>query len=528
MFKTKVKATKGNSRETRIVIISDTHITPTGYQFNRKAFDIGMRSISKIKDVDLYLHLGDLTHFGVLQDYEYFSDLFKDLDFISEDTPLMCLIGNHDALNVGYLLFEEYLGERFIKYETDHLYLIGLDSTKPDLATGIIHHEIIDKTEKELKSADQKDKLKIICFHHQLIPIPYTGRERSAIDDSGNMLKMIIDTNTDLVLNGHRHISNLYSANTQEKNFFIFNAGTFSCNKTRYREQFTYTILDIENNCLKFRVLPIFESVKPKKIHSKLNYFSLPHIKPSQKSYCKLIQLSNTLISQSSDKNIINQVINKINHLSNVELIIHCGNLTKTGIEEEYINASEILDELNYPYLVVPGYSDMPPPAWKSWEKYIGSQHPEFENEKIYFQGLNSTTVDSPNGFIGRKRLEQTIDDILERHYEKITGVAFFHPCIPTPLSVWRTDLSDSGDALSRFSSSKVDLILNNSPSINFNVKIENSVFSNGGSLERNHFDLSFIEIDFYREGIITLLEHNLTQNLSRLIGKYKSEFFTE
>jgi predicted phosphodiesterase len=329
-----------------------------------------------------------------------------------------------------------------------------------------------------------------------------------------------------LVLNGHRHISNLYSVDTSDKNLFIFNAGTFCCNKTRYREQFTYNILDIENNHITFRILPILESIKPKKIKRKVKKYSIPDINPEKKSYAKFIQLSNTLISESGDNKTVNKVIDQLNNLSDIDLVIHCGNLTKNGLEKDYVKAKEIMERLNFPYLIVPGYTDMPPPAWKYWEQHIGSQHPSFENDKVYFQGLNSTTVDSPIGFLGRKRLEQTIEKILERHHEKIIGITFFHPCIPTPLSVWRTDLSDSGDVLSQFASSKVDLILNNSPSINFNVKVENSVFSNGGSLKVNHFDISFIEINFYERGLLILKEHNLSKGLTRLIGKYKCEFF--
>ncbi|GAH57404.1 unnamed protein product, partial [marine sediment metagenome] len=64
-----------------------------------------------------------------------------------------------------------------------------------------------------------------MCFHHQLIPIPNTGKERSAIDDSGDMLKMLLETKADLVLNGHRHTSNLYTVSSSEKDLFIFNAG---------------------------------------------------------------------------------------------------------------------------------------------------------------------------------------------------------------------------------------------------------------------------------------------------------------
>ena len=58
------------TRNKRIVIISDTHITPTGGSYNEKAFRKGMDKINKIKDVTLFLHLGDLTQNGTLLEYE--------------------------------------------------------------------------------------------------------------------------------------------------------------------------------------------------------------------------------------------------------------------------------------------------------------------------------------------------------------------------------------------------------------------------------------------------------------------------
>ena len=50
----------------RIVVISDTHITPSGDAFNQKAFNLGVSRINAIKGVSMYLHLGDITLSGNL------------------------------------------------------------------------------------------------------------------------------------------------------------------------------------------------------------------------------------------------------------------------------------------------------------------------------------------------------------------------------------------------------------------------------------------------------------------------------
>jgi 3',5'-cyclic AMP phosphodiesterase CpdA len=512
----------------RIVIISDTHITPTGAGFNNNAFNAGIEKINRIKNVSLFLHLGDITQNGTLLDYEYVLDKFKKFNPISK-APIFYLIGNHDAKNVGYLLFEEFIGERHFEYEDAYVYILGIDSTVPDLPKGVIHHNTINAVKKRLTLPEREKKLKVVCFHHQLIPIPNTGKERSAIDDSGDMLQMLLNAKADLVLNGHRHISNLYKISNSEKDLYIFNAGTFSSNKTRYRELFTYSIIDIINNNLNFKILQSLDQTFKREISRKINYYTPRNIKQGEKPFCKFIQLSNSLISKQSNTKITNfdKAIEEINKLSDVDLVIHTGNLTKNSYKEEFIIVKEKLNILKYPYLIVPGYTDSHPEAWKYWEHYIGDLDPLYENDKIYFKGINSTTPDSKIGFIGRKKLHKFLEKVLSYSHQKIFGVCCFHSLIPTPSSVWRTELIDSGDALSQFARSQIDLVLNNTPSISFNLKIENTIFSNGGNLKGKYFDEKFIEIDIYKDGLVILTEYNLKTEFKKVIGKYHTNILT-
>ena len=506
----------------RLVIISDTHITHAAGAFNLHAFNVGIQKINKIKNASIYLNLGDITHLGTLLDYEYALEQFKKFDPISK-RPIMVLIGNHDALNVGYLLFEEMIGRRHYAYEDDEMYILGIDSTKPDLPGGIIHHNIIESVRDELEKPERENKFKVICFHHQLIPIPYTGKERSAIDDSGDMLKMLLEAKADLVLNGHRHTSNLYTVSSSEKDLFIFNAGTFSCNKTRYRELFTYSVIDIEGSDLNFKVIPILEANTTREILREINYYIPLQKERSQKPIARFIQLSNSLITEEAKGEISNldQAVEKINKIKEVDLVVHTGNLTKNSFKEEFKLARNRLHQLNHPFIAVPGFTDSKPHAWEYWKQNFGEFNPLFENDTIYFQGMNSTTLDSKDGFIGRRKLNDFIDKVLSLSHEKLFGVGFFHNLIPTPLSVWRTELNDSGDVLSQFAHSDIDLVLNSSPSISFSVKIENTIFSNGGNLISKYFDEVFIEIEIYKKGLVVVKEHNLKTGKVKVIGNY-------
>jgi predicted phosphodiesterase len=523
-----VKTEKGSNEKKRIVIISDTHITRYGTEFNVGAFNTGIDKVNKIKNVNLYLHLGDLTHSGTFLDYEH--TLVQMNKFHpSSDAPLYYVIGNHDALNVGYLLFEEMIGERHFEYEDNDLYVLGIDSTKPDLASGIIHQNTIRSIRTRLEQSNREDKLKIVCFHHQTIPIPKTGKERSAIDDSGDMLQMLLEAKADLVINGHRHISHLYNVASQEKDLFIFNAGTFSCNKTRYRELFTYNVIDIEQCKITFRIFPVMESQYKKEINREMQYY-LPRKKEEQESpFCKIIQLSNTLISkkEKKKKSSIDRCIETINKIPNIDLVVHNGNLTKNGYKEEILIGKEKFDQLKMPYIIIPGYSDSHPPTWDYWQDYLGPLDPSYKSDKIFFQGINSSTRDSTIGFIGRKKLRLLIEKVLRVSQKKVCGFACFHSLIPTPLSIWRTELTDAGDVLSQLALSQIDLILNSTPSVSFNLKVENSLISNGGNLQKNHFDETFIEIDIYEDGLVELIENNLRTQNRTLLGKYSINIFS-
>ncbi|MBY8986242.1 MAG: metallophosphoesterase [Candidatus Lokiarchaeota archaeon] len=526
------KSVKINSKEKikkkkRLVIISDTHITRSGGAFNLHAFNVGIERVNKIKNASLFLNLGDITQMGTLLDYEYALEQFKKFDPVTK-SPVMNLIGNHDAMNVGYLLFEEMIGRRHYAYEDDDIYIIGIDSTKPDLPGGIIHHNIINSVRIELEKPERENKFKVVCFHHQLIPIPNTGKERSAIDDSGDMLKMLLEARVDLVLNGHRHTSNLYTVSSSEKDLFIFNAGTFCCNKTRYRELFTYSVIDIEGSALSFKVFPVFDPESKHEILREVNYYIPFKIENKQKPIARFIQMSNSLVSEENEGKFshFDRAINRINEMNDIDLVVHTGNLTQNSYKEEFKTAKETLEILKHPYIAVPGFTDSKPLAWEYWRQYFGDFNPLYENKKIYFQGLNSTTLDSKAGYIGRKNLNNFIEKVLSLSHQKIFGVSCFHNLIPTPLSVWRTELIDSGDVLSQFARSQIDLVLNSSPSISFNVKIENTIFSNGGNLEGKYFKEVFIEIEIYKKGLVVLKEHNLRTGEVKVIGNYNISIF--
>jgi hypothetical protein len=286
---------------------------------------------------------------------------------------------------------------------------------------------------------------------------------------------------------------------------------------------FTYSVIDIEGSNLNFKVIPILDSDSAHEILREVNYYVPLQIEKNQKPIARFIQLSNSLISMKlkGEESNLDKAVGKVNMIDDVDLVVHTGNLTKNSFKEEFRLAKDKLHQLEHPYIAVPGFTDSKPHAWEYWRHYFGEFNPLFENDKIYFQGMNSTTLDSKDGFIGRRKLNNFIDKVLSLSHQKLFGVGFFHNLIPTPLSVWRTELIDSGDVLSQFANSQIDLVLNSSPSISFNVKIENTIFSNGGNLKSKYFDEVFIEIEIYKKGLVVVKEHNLKTGKVKVIGNY-------
>ena len=257
----------------KIQCISDFHI---GGAFNQQMFDKGVELVNTT-DSDFVIFCGDLTDAGTLQQYKLAVELLKKIK-----KPLLLVPGNHDAKNVGDLLWEEFLGPRyFVKIDTERkVKILGLDSNEPDANTGRMGRKAIERIYQEFMDLDET-WTKILVSHHQTLPIPYTGRERSAVNDAGETIKAIMDCNVNIVLNGHRHITNVYRISDGDFQSLIVNIGTMSCTKTRYREEYSITEIDYD---LEKTTVDVIQLNHPEpKVINKFNssltissYFSVP------------------------------------------------------------------------------------------------------------------------------------------------------------------------------------------------------------------------------------------------------------
>ena len=86
------------------------------------------------------------------------------------------------------------------------------------------------------------DMCKIVTFHHHLLPIPQTGRERNILLDSGDLLRVFTDYGVDFVLNGHKHVPNVWML----EKMVTLNSGTATTRKLRGHTYPSYNELLID------------------------------------------------------------------------------------------------------------------------------------------------------------------------------------------------------------------------------------------------------------------------------------------
>jgi 3',5'-cyclic AMP phosphodiesterase CpdA len=463
----------------KFVVISDLHI---GGAFNEDIFYKGVEYINSI-EADYYIMAGDLTDKGTLSEYNI--ALNKYLPLIKK--PLLIVPGNHDVKNSGFLIYEELIGPRHF-LETDEekkVKIIGLDSNVPDRNTGSMGAFAMEFIYDNFQHLDD-NWLKVLVFHHQTLPIKYTGRERSALVDAGDVIKAVNDNNVDLVINGHRHISNVYRLTDGDIKTLIVNCGTLSCKKTRYREEYSITQIEISDNQEHAEVDVLLLNHDPP-VWKKAFSGSIKEIPyKSEKSYellSTIIQIGNTHFSDNL-LNIDNylQLTQLINSLDTCDVVIHTGNVTGHSYEHEYEMGKIMLGQIHKPKLIIPGPRDYFPIGIDLFEEFIGKLNPEYEDNKLKVLGFDTCILEEKIGRLGRGRTSQLIQK-LNHSLEKIGIVALHHNIVPLARTKHESELQDAGDLLSAMVENNVNLVLSGAKNKAGAWQVNNTIFVNAGTM---------------------------------------------
>lgn len=503
----------------RFVIFSDSHITH-GPEFNEEAFRKGLDLISSIK-ADFYFHLGDIVESGTLADYKLAEELLLPLK-----NKIFFIPGNHDARNVGNRLYEEFYGEREFEIETkidgSKFYITGLDSSIPDQNSGRMGRRELHVLSKKLSQLDD-DVIKVVFFHHHLLPIPNTGRERSTIDDAGDTLKILLAYDADVVVNGHRHISNVYRVTDGDHELITINNGTFSANKTRYRELHSFSVIEATREQVITKRIQI-DTNKEKITKKKYHYYPALHF--GGEKLARIVHISDTHFSKGSEfqEETYDKAVGLINR-SRADVVVHTGDVTNDAYRSSYRIAAEKLAKITLPKVIVPGHRDCYAIGWDLFPELIGPLDPVWESPNLKVIGINTSLLEEEIGSMGRFQLQSVLEKIYAIKEHKIVVVAFHHHLVPVPNTKHVASLTDAGDILSALGKSGVDLVLTGHKHITWSVQVEDAIISNCGSLSSSKV-LSLAGnvyniIDVYENGFVQVDEVSLDQDTQRTTGKF-------
>ncbi len=219
-----------------IAQLSDVHVG--GSRYHEELLRTAIGEINAAQP-DLVVVAGDLTDEGYPDQYP---EAKAELEAIECDQRVL-VPGNHDARNVGYLLFEDTFGARDtrLRFQAGGLEvaLVAVDSSKPDIDEGEIGREHYGWIEEGF--AGEADLRLFVCHHH-LVPVPGTGRERNQVLDAGDVLSLMRRVGVDLVLSGHRHVPYVWPV----AGMFIVHSGTVSTHRTRGFPHPAYNLIRIE------------------------------------------------------------------------------------------------------------------------------------------------------------------------------------------------------------------------------------------------------------------------------------------
>ena len=108
--------------------LSDIHV---GSQFREQVFEKVIEEVNELKP-EVVLITGDLTNEGLISEYERCKTLISKIKV----DKIICISGNHDYRNTGYLVFKKFFPFETINELNKDVVLITLGTSRPDRNEG--------------------------------------------------------------------------------------------------------------------------------------------------------------------------------------------------------------------------------------------------------------------------------------------------------------------------------------------------------------------------------------------------------
>ncbi|MHA1258734.1 MAG: metallophosphoesterase family protein [Candidatus Heimdallarchaeaceae archaeon] len=497
----------------RIIHFSDSHITPR-QQFIKESFSEAVNTINSTPH-DFAIFAGDLTQDGLIEEFILADRLKKEI--ISPKT--YWIIGNHDSRSGGFEVWEKMVGPREFHDFDDGILFIGLDSCIPDRDGGRFGSEALDYAKKTLMKYSEA-KVKLVGFHHHLLPLPKTGRERSNAIDAGDMLSVLLDYNVDAVFTGHKHHPNVFKL----EDTIIISAGSISSYKTRSggARSLNYVEISPERD-IKVKILEVDGSLIQKESKTITRRFRM--VDSAGGKWIRIAQISGTDFGSSDDRqrNLFSKGMKLIDAVK-PDLLVHCGNLTVKGRTTDYEQAMESISPFSEKLIFCPGPNDLKGYGTTLLRKYF-DMDAVIEKENSNFYILNTSAPETEVGVVGRttqNRLERYAYHTKQLKKDQFHTVVMHHHLIPIPGTRETSALEDAGDVLHLLTTTGINLVLSGHLGKAFCTRVEKTAFVNCNTLssqKTSSLENSFNLIDISNEGAIVVSEINVPSGFRRILG---------
>ncbi|MFX1319141.1 MAG: metallophosphoesterase family protein [Promethearchaeota archaeon] len=196
-----------------------------------------------------------------------------------------------------------------------------------------------------------------------------------------------------------------------------------------------------------------------------------------------IIQISDLHVGESGyRKDMIVSAVDEINKM-NPNLVMVCGDLTWNGVREQFIEARDILQNIEAPIIHTMGNHDASNVGYMTFEELFGPRFAEYKDDTIFLMAADSSEPDLDTGHIGREG-RSCIDKSFSSVDEGLLKVfALHHHLVPVPRSGRERDnMVDSGDMLELLMHKGVGLVLSGHRHYPWVWRLENMVLVYSGT----------------------------------------------
>ena len=153
----------------RFVLISDTQ---RWYDETRDA----VRSINARGDIDFVIHCGDVSDFGVTDEFEVQRDILQKLQM-----PYVVLLGNHDCLGSGADAYRYIFGNPDFSFDAGNTHFVCLNTNafEYDYATPIPDFTFIQNDQDKLTSSTKRT---VVAMHAQPLSDQFNNNVAKSFD----------------------------------------------------------------------------------------------------------------------------------------------------------------------------------------------------------------------------------------------------------------------------------------------------------------------------------------------------------